>query len=269
MFSDDMLFGKLVLKGGNAISLVYKYGARGSLDVDFSIEGEFEDTEEIARRIERALTDRFDAAGFIVFDCTFGPRPLVPPVDNPKWGGYRIQFKIIERDKHRRFDGDPESIRRNATVIGPFQQRVFTIDISRWEFCEGKAEIQLEEFTIYVYTPAMLAIEKIRAICQQMPEYPIRAAKTARARDFYDIYVIIEESNIDLTDRENLELVGQIFAAKEVPLELMALIEKYREFHRQDWPSVEATVGQKLKPFDFYFDYVLSVVKKLESLWVK
>jgi predicted nucleotidyltransferase component of viral defense system len=269
MFSDDVLFGKLVLKGGNAISLVYKYGTRGSLDVDFSIAGEFEDTEDAAKRITRALTDRFDAAGYIVFDYAFGPRPLVPPLDHPKWGGYRIQFKIIERDKHCGYSGDLETIRRNATVIGPLQQRVFTIDISRWEFCEGKAETQLEEFTIYVYTPPMLAIEKLRAVCQQMVEYPIRAAKTARARDFYDVYVIIEESKIDLGDAENLELVRQIFSAKEVPLRLLELTEKYREFHRQDWPSVEATVGQELKPFDFYFDYTLGIVKKLESLWVK
>ncbi len=257
------------MKGGNAISLVYKYGARSSLDVDFSIEGEFEDTEGAAKRIARALTDRFDAAGFIVFDCDFRARPLVPPVDNPKWGGYRIQFKIIGRDKHHRLNGDPEAIRRNATVIGPLQQRAFTIDISRWEFCEGKTETQLEEFTIYVYTPPMLAIEKIRAICQQMPEYRARVAKTARARDFYDIHAIIEESKIDLADRGNLELAIQIFAAKEVPLELMGLTEKYREFHRQDWPSVEATVAEDLKPFDFYFDFVLGVVKKLESLWIK
>lgn len=269
MFSDDVLFGKLVLKGGNAISLIYKYGARGSLDVDFSIAGEFQDTEDAAKRITRALADRFDAAGYIVFDCAFGPRPLVPPADHPKWGGYRIQFKIIEREKHRGFNGDPEAIRRNATIIGPSQQRVFTIDISRWEFCEGKAEIQLEEFTIYVYTPPMLAIEKIRAVCQQMVEYPIRVAKTARARDFYDVYVIMEESKIDLGSSENLELVRQIFCAKEVPLRLMGLTEQYREFHRQDWPSVEATVGQELRPFDFYFDYVLGVVNKLESLWIK
>lgn len=269
MFSDDVLFGKLVLKGGNAISLIYKYGARGSLDVDFSIEGEFEDTEDAARRITRALTDRFDAAGFIVFDCAFGPRPLTPSVDNPKWGGYRIQFKIIERDKHRRFNGELDAIRRNATVIGPVQQRVFNIDISRWEFCEGKTETKLDEFAIYVYTPPMLAIEKIRAICQQMPEYLMRVAKTARARDFYDIHVIVEESKINLTDPENLELVRQIFTAKEAPLVLIGLIEKYREFHRQDWPSVEATVGQGLKPFDFYFDYVVGVAKKLESLWKK
>lgn len=267
MFSDDVLFRKLVLKGGNAISLVYRYGARGSLDVDFSIEGEFEDTEDAAKRIARALTDRFDAAGFIVFDYEFGPRPVIAAADNPKWGGYRIKFKIIERDKHRRFGGDPEAVRRNATVIGPAQQRVFTIDISKWEFCEGKTETQLEEFTIYVYTLPMLAIEKIRAICQQMPEYEIRVAKTARARDFYDLHVIVEESKIDLADQENLELARQIFAAKEVRLQLMGLMEKYREFHRQDWPSVEATVGPELRPFDFYFDFVLGIVKKLESLW--
>jgi predicted nucleotidyltransferase component of viral defense system len=266
MFSDDVLFGKLVLKGGNAISLVYKYGARGSLDVDFSIEGEFEDIEDAARRISRALTDRFDAAGFVVFDCIFGPRPVTSGSPNHKWGGYRVQFKIIERDKHSQFGRDHDAIRRNATVIGPAQQRVFTIDISKWEFCEGKVETKLEEFTIYVYTPAMLAIEKIRAICQQMTEYPVRGNKTARARDFYDVHVIIEESKIDLAARENLDLVRQIFAAKEVPLELMGLIEKYREFHRQDWPSVEATVGQELKLFDFYFDYMLGIVNKLETL---
>src|SRR5512146_1421142 len=45
MFSDDVLFGRLVLKGGNAISLVYGYGTRGSLDVDFSIDGDFDDLE--------------------------------------------------------------------------------------------------------------------------------------------------------------------------------------------------------------------------------
>jgi hypothetical protein len=122
MFSDDVLFGKLVLKGGNAISLVYKYGARGSLDVDFSIEGEFEDTEDAAKRITRALTDRFDAAGFIVFDCTFGPRPQIPPEDNPKWGGYRIKFKIIERDKRRQLGDDLAAVRRNATVIGVYHR---------------------------------------------------------------------------------------------------------------------------------------------------
>ena len=90
-------------------------------------------------------------------------------------------------------------------------------------------------------------LKKSGRFANKWSEYQMRVAKTARARDFYDVHVIIEGSKIDLADQENLELVRQIFAAKEVPLELMELIEKYREFHRQDWPSVEATVGQELK----------------------
>lgn len=266
MFSDDMLFNKLVLKGGNAISLVYRYGARGSLDVDFSIEGDFQDADDAGKRIMAALEDRFAAAGFELFDFTFGQRPATKGWD-PKWGGYRIQFKIIERQKHGELRADLEAIRRNATVIGSAQQRTFTIEVSKWEFCEGKVETELDDFAIFVYTPAMLAIEKIRALCQQMDEYPTRGAKTARARDFYDIYVILEESKMDLASTVTGNLVKAIFAAKDVPLRLIGLIGNYREFHRLDWPSVEATVMRGLKPFDFYFDYLLGVARELESLW--
>lgn len=265
MFSDDILFEKLVLKGGNAISLVYRYGARGSLDVDFSIDGEFGDLDDTAKRISRALADRFAAAGFVVFDYTFGPRPQVRGEVGPTWGGYRIQFKIIERKKFEELGGEREAIRRAAAVIGPEQQRTFTIDISKWEYCEGKVEAVLDEFTIYVYSPAMLAIEKIRAVCQQMEEYQLRSQKTARARDFYDVYVILEESRIDLAAAVNRDLIRAIFASKEVPIQLMGLIGNYREFHRLDWPSVESTVAGTLQPFDFYFDYVVQLARNLEA----
>jgi len=75
VFSDDVLYGRLVLKGGNAISLVYGYGGRGSLDVDFSIDGDFEDLADAAKRIEVALSDRFRAAGHVLFDITSCPVP--------------------------------------------------------------------------------------------------------------------------------------------------------------------------------------------------
>ena len=77
MFSDDALFNRLVLKGGNAISLVYGYGSRSSLDVDFSVDGDFNDLAETARRIEAALTDRFRSVGYMLFDYSFAPRPSV------------------------------------------------------------------------------------------------------------------------------------------------------------------------------------------------
>jgi len=138
MFSDDALFNRLVLKGGNAISLVYGYGSRGSLDVDFSIDGDFQDLAETARRIEAALADRFRSVGYVLFDYSFAPRPSTVEVKSEKWGGYRVQFKIIERSKYEKGRGDSEAIRRDATVIGPAQKRTFVIDLSKWEFCKGK-----------------------------------------------------------------------------------------------------------------------------------
>ena len=42
MFSDDELMGRLVLKGGNAIDLIYRLSSRASVDVDFSIENDFD-----------------------------------------------------------------------------------------------------------------------------------------------------------------------------------------------------------------------------------
>jgi hypothetical protein len=58
-----------------------------------------------------------------------------------------------------------------------------------------------------------------------------------------------------------------IFAAKEVPLGLVANIAREREFHRTDWPSVEATVSERLRKFDYYFDAVVKETAKLKSLW--
>lgn len=40
LFSDDDLMNTLVLKGGNALDLIYRVDNRASLDLDFSIEGQ-------------------------------------------------------------------------------------------------------------------------------------------------------------------------------------------------------------------------------------
>src|ERR1051326_3065150 len=114
MFSDDVLYERLVLKGGNAISLVYGIGKRSSLDVDFSIEGEFSDLEQIGDRIRRALTDRFDQAGFVIFDYQFAPRPMNLSEKNRLWGGYRAEFKLIPKPFYNKVTGEIEAVRRNA-----------------------------------------------------------------------------------------------------------------------------------------------------------
>src|SRR5258706_7054219 len=56
MFSDDDLMERLVLKGGNALDLVFGVAARASVDVDFSMAGDFdEDLASVHHRLERAL----------------------------------------------------------------------------------------------------------------------------------------------------------------------------------------------------------------------
>ena len=83
IFSDDELLDRLVLKGGNAINLIYGLGSRSSLDIDCSMDGDFEIIEEAAARLERALRRRFVAVGCRVFDFKFEKRPAQDHPDAP------------------------------------------------------------------------------------------------------------------------------------------------------------------------------------------
>jgi hypothetical protein len=147
--------------------------------------------------------------------------------------------------------------------------RTFRIEFSKYEFCKGKKEAEIDDYTIYVYTLDMLAIEKLRALCQQLPEYEGRSYKTARARDFYDIYVLVHDAGVNLSAEENVELIREIFAAKKVPLSFMSLLQTTKDFHAPDWPSVQESVTGELRDFDFYFDFVINEVKSLEPLWIE
>src|SRR5258708_332160 len=126
LFSDDTLFEQLVLKGGNAISLIYELGGRASLDVDVSMEKDFSDVEEAKQRISEALGRKFGEHGVVVFDNKFGPRPHVMKEDAPWWwGGYQFEFKLIEKAKYMGLGDDANALRRNAIVVGANQERRF------------------------------------------------------------------------------------------------------------------------------------------------
>ena len=267
VFSDDVLFERVVLKGGNALSLVLGLSKRTSLDLDFSIENDFEDLDDIRNRVKTALEKRFLAAGLVVFDFKFELKPkVVRDGQSPRWGGYMVLFKVMEKEKYEK-SGDDNVRRRDSLVIGPGSQRVFTIDLSKYEYVGGKIELELDHYAIYVYSPTMIAIEKLRAICQQMPEYTLRGYQTARARDFYDIQLIASLTGMDFSAPETLALVRNIFAAKDVPLALLAKIKDQREFHRPDWDSVKATARAALAEFDEYFDFVVMRVESMKTLW--
>ncbi len=271
MFADDVLMQQLVLKGGNALDMVYHVASRASIDLDFSIEKDFDSPTSMCSRIRKSLQRIFNEEGYKVFDITFNDRPEPhSPEAPPFWGGYTIEFKVIEEAKYNSLAQDLDSMRRSAQVIGPANRKKFTIQISKWEYCGLKRQVELNDYMVYVYSPEMIIFEKLRAICQQMPEYiqTIGSShQTARARDFFDIYCVIGHFEIELTSTDNISLLKDVFAAKSVPLKLIERIRDYKEFHRPDFLSVESTVKPKVKlrSFDFYFQYVVDQCQKLSE----
>jgi len=272
MFSDDELMNRLVLKGGNAIDLIYKISERASIDVDFSLEGEFDENElkSIEERINNVLEETFMSEGLRVFDIKFFKKPSKIKEEVKKfWGGYGVEFKVIPIEVYEKNKEDVGSLRRHASVVGPNQVKTFKLDISKFEYCKDKNKEDLDGYMIYVYSPRMLIIEKIRAICQQMPEYKkIIGSLTIspRPRDFFDIYNLIERFEIDLCTKENVDILERIFKAKKVPLDFLKLIKNYKEFHGEGFSALKDTVksSAELKDFDFYFEYVLQRINSLK-----
>lgn len=271
--SDVALMERLILKGGNALDLVHKLGERASLDIDLSMSGDFRDQadlDDVSSRLFRALRDRFDSIGYVVFDEKLEPRPRTSTVFTlTVWGGYNAVFKLIRKERYREMGGQLgiipagdllDKMRREAQISGPGFLRKFEIEISKFEYTHGRVLVDVGDYSCYVYTPAMIAAEKLRAICQQLPQYELRANPAPRPRDFYDIHTIAVRTSCDLADVTHHELVREMFLAKEVPLDFVNYIggSEVRAFHEQAWQSVvDAVRGGPPHPFSYYFEFVV------------
>lgn len=277
--SDDELIETLVLKGGNAIEIGYSDTignvTRPSLDLDFSIAGgDFEDSiDSIGDRIEKALSQMFSEFGYVLFDFRFSIKPKkVNEVTHDFWGGYKAEFKLISQESYDGFRGDAEKIRRNAISINPVGgSPKFEIEFSKFEHIEGSKVVDVNGYKIKVYTPEMIVFEKIRALCQQLTNYREMVPSftpRARARDFYDIWLMMNSFEIDLEKNENLEMIRAIFAAKKVPLEFIKDLRSNKQLHFENWIDVRETlsVSEEVKDFDFYFEFVLSKFENLKFL---
>ena len=271
MFLDDEFMERFVLKGGSALDIVLGVSARASIDVDFSLQDDFQlPIDEVLVRLERCLKSSFEHHALKVFDVTINEVPKgISPDCAHFWGGYQVHFKVIEQSKFDQLSHDLVAMRKQAIAIG--SQGRFRIDISKYELCTAKVSSDLDGYRIYVYTPEMIVAEKLRAVCQQTHQYGQQMSRTItpRAKDFVDIYTLIEHFKLVMNEPENQTLISDIFGAKQVPLKLLSDISQMRDFHYQDFPSVANTVrvGQALKPFDFYFGFVMDLVAELEPLW--
>lgn len=274
LFSDADLMRTLVLKGGNLLDIVYGISTRPSKDIDLSMCGEFQDIEKTRSVIERALQSTFAPHGYVVFDVTISEEPPTITEDmRDFWGGYRIYFKVIKKELFDSLHNDREAIRRQATPVCSDGGTKFPIEISKYEYCDGKEERLLDGCMIYVYTPTMLVCEKLCVICQQMPEYSeaVRRTGRPRGRDFLDIHTVVEFFRLDFGQNAFHDVVRNVFAVKRVPLRLLSLIgtPDVMEFHQADFVSVVDTVkpDSEVQSYDYYYHYVVAKCRALEPLW--
>jgi predicted nucleotidyltransferase component of viral defense system len=267
LFRDSWFLDRLSLKGGNAMNLVYGVGMRTSLDLDFSIQDDFKDLEETGSRIRENLEKVFQPEGLTVFDFTFMPKPKQTQDD--WWGGYRAEFKLIDTAVAEVVEYKLETMRRRSLCMDPIsQKRKYTIEISKFEYIEQSSIVDYEGTDIRIYSPILLAAEKLRALIQQHPEYPqiSQETKRSRGRDFYDIWALCDHFTIMLS--AHLETIERVFEAKKVPLHLLSRLEDLKALHEASWADVELAVSGRIEPFDYYFDYVNSAAQSLYSQWV-
>ena len=123
LFSDDLLTEMLVLKGGNAINLVYGFGSRSSIDVDVSIENDFTNRADFRKRLFTSLRERFRRVGYVLFDEKFVLKPSLGIADGVgEWGGYEIWFKIIEEKTFDALGGDLENPSKRLCHFAPSKE---------------------------------------------------------------------------------------------------------------------------------------------------
>jgi hypothetical protein len=274
LFADNTLLQQLVLKGGNLLDVVYGISTRPSRDLDFSICGDIEDPDHFRSTIENALRRWFAPKGYVVFDVNLREEPPdVTEEFRSFWGGYKVDFKIIDAHTYDHYAGNEAKLRVVAMTVVDDNGKRFPIEISKYEYVDEKVREIVDDLTVYAYSPQMLVAEKLRAICQQMPEYATYLKKhaTQRGRDFFDIHTVAEYFEVDFASARFHHTVEKVFATKRVELRLISKIadDATREFHRPDFASIAPTVrpGVDLQEFDFYYDYVVRKCRLLESLW--
>ena len=266
--SKDELVKKLVLKGGNAIDLAYNRTgniSRTSYDLDYSIEGIDENINTIKTEIKDSLEQTFKEHGYIINDYKFTSKPQ--EITNTElatfWGGHKITFKVITSNVYEQHSNDPKTIARRSIPLRQNNSNVFEIEISKFEYTGHKQQITVDNYKLYVYSREMIVFEKLRALCQQTPMYstivPSHSPRS-RARDFYDIFYILVDYNIDMGSEENKTILKHVFEAKKVPLYYINELRNYKSIHADNWKSVTDTVSNttKTEDFDFYFNFVLN-----------
>ena len=274
LFSDDDLAERFALKGGTALDLIHKITARSSVDIDVSMENDFtpEELPQIESKLYNAIQSTYNENNLTIFDFNFSKKPLnLRPSQPLFWGGYCVKFKIYNGIKPIE-ELETQQGRQSAQPVSMEQAKTFSVDISKYEFTSPSDNIDIDNFTVRVYTLDMIIYEKLRAICQQLPGYALNQGyiRKARPKDFFDIYKIMTEDNASCSfNTIDTEILASIFKAKEVPLSLLFDIQNYKEeVYNAGIPELESTIltDEELPSFEEIFTFVIDGVKAIPNI---
>lgn len=272
LYSHDLFYQLFHLKGGQALRLGSQIKDRFSKDIDFSIEYEIKEKDPFFSTLKEVLETHFLSMGWSVFDFAPVRRPKQPQQNLIGWGGWCVEFKLIDKNKMHL---SLEDLQRQALVPKGSDSSKIVIDISENEYCGAVETVMINTVNIKIYSRALLILEKIRAICQQHPDYAHRKIFKNRARDYYDIERLyqkcLQENRVEEWSQQACEHIKKVFQAKDVPLDLLNKIFEptFVENQRRSWPSVQSTVAGKLQDFDYYNETLKNIIDDLQQKFRK
>lgn len=267
IFSAPALRRMLFLKGGAALRLLEHGQPRLSLDIDFSTETTIENPEEFFGEMATALQNNFSKLGLDAIDAKHVRRPKRPKADREEfWGGWEFSFKLSPHSDGR--EGPEKRIRQAIIPAGSNSSKI-EIQLSEHEYCEIIETIKIDQVEIKLYSPALMVLEKIRAICQQHPSYKFSLNKN-RARDFFDIFTLLKTQRNDPKFILDLAYhIDAVFEAKRVPLTIVidgGMFEpEFIDGQELGFLSVRDAVRGKIEGFSFYVEQLKILVELVKN----
>jgi hypothetical protein len=261
IYSDPVPSINLFLKGGSAMRLFDDLTSRLSIDIDLSIDAVVDDEKSFFTDMESKIGKRFRELKFDIIDFNWIKRPKKKGKEQPVWwGGWVFEFKIVS-EIHR--EKSPEKKRRNALIPAGANSPKITVEISEYEYCKNGRTKSINGVEILGYSRELIVLEKIRAICQQHPEYVYKSSKN-RSRDFYDIYELTANVDDDFAHRCSHH-IEKVFNAKGVSVDFLRSLweEDFIDIQRKGFDQVRSTVQGKVYDFDVYVENLRFLVKEI------
>lgn len=266
IYQNDIFNETLYLKGGQAFRIAEKSIERLSTDIDFSVKGSIEDPESFFKILQVTLKNHFSALNLYAFDFKPVKRPKIAKSGAPDfWNGWAVSFKLIENEK-KTFELD--KLRREAIWPEGSEGKNINLEISQHEYCDSIQKIELRGSIIRSYSRALLILEKLRALCQQHPDYPLKG-DGHRARDYYDISTLLNKYTLKgerhaLIEECKLHLDG-VFTAKAVEKNLLLKITgpEFTSIQAANWEQAKATISGDKQSFPYYVAVVKDFISDL------